>query len=118
LHCDNLNQAILLSKEDSEKLIQTVLNDLLGNENNVIANKMPIKKIERVPSREIKYNSKTTLMDLVKLLQENGKLHAEDLWKMSKYPNDIDAFYAELKKQIELAKTIKESSEKGYLELI
>lgn len=118
LHCDNLNQAILLSKEDSEKLIQTVLNDLLGNENNVIANKMPIKKIERVPSREIKYNSKTTLMDLVQLLQENGKLHAEDLWKMSKYPNDIDAFYAELKKQIELAKTIKESSEKGYLELI
>ena len=67
---------------------------------------------------EIKYNSKTLLMDLVKLLKENGKLHAEDLWKMSKFPNDIDAFYAELKKQIEETKSIKEvENEKGYLEL-
>ena len=57
-------------------------------------------------------------MNLVELLQENGKLHAEDLWKMSKYPDDIDAFYEELKNQVELKQTIKESSDKGYLELI
>lgn len=118
LHCDNLQKEILASKEDSEKLTQTVLIELLGNENNIIENKRSKKQKEKEPSRKIKYNSKTTLMDLVKLLKENGKLHAEDLWKMSKYPDDIDAFYAELKKQIELKKTIKESSEKGYLELI
>ncbi len=58
------------------------------------------------------------LMDLVKILRENGQLHAEDLWKMSKYPNDIDAFYAELKNQVEQKKTIKESDKKGYLELV
>ena len=58
-------------------------------------------------------------MDLIKLLKENGKLHAEDLWKMSEYPNDIDAFYAELKTKIEIDKTIKEvTNEKGYLQLV
>ena len=41
-----------------------------------------------------------------------------NLWKMSKYPDDIDAFYAELKLQIEQMKTIKESDKKGYLELV
>lgn len=116
-NCDNLEKAILDSKENSEKLIHAVLIELLGDEKNVLVNMNSIKKIKDIPSREVKYNSKTTLMDLVKLLHENGKLHAEDLWKMSEYPDDIDAFYAELKKQIEQEKTIKESNEKGYLEL-
>jgi len=71
-----------------------------------------------INQRTIKFNSNTLLMDLVNLLKENGKLHAEDLWKMSKYPNDIDTFYAELKIQIEEKKSIKESTEKGYLELV
>ncbi|MBX9886995.1 MAG: restriction endonuclease subunit S [Flavobacteriaceae bacterium] len=118
LNCDQLQKEILANKENTEKLIQTILIKFLGNENNIIAPKKTKKRLENTFSREIKYNSKTTLMDLVKLLKENGKLHAEDLWKMSKFPEDIDAFYAELKKQIELKKTIKESSEKGYLELI
>ena len=75
-------------------------------------------KEEAQKKRNIKFDSKTTLMDIVELLQEHGKLHAEDLWKMSKFPEDIDAFYAELKHQIEDEKSIKEvESEKGYLEL-
>ncbi len=91
---------------------------MLGDENNLLLNKPISKKELKKPSREIKYNSKTMLMDLVKILRENGQLHAEDLWKMSKYPNDIDAFYAELKNQVEQKKTIKESDKKGYLELV
>lgn len=117
-NCDVLEQEIKASKINAEKLMQSVLSKLLGEENNVLVNKSTTKKEVKKPSREIKYNSKTLLMDLVKLLQENGKLHAEDLWKMSKFPEDIDAFYAELKKQIEQQKTIKESKEKGYLELV
>lgn len=117
-HCDILEKEIKTSKTNAEKLMQSVLSELLGEENNTLVNKTTSKKEIKKPSREIKYNSKTLLMDLVKLLKENGKLHAEDLWKMSKYPNDIDAFYAELKKQIEQEKTIKESKEKGYLELV
>ena len=118
-HCDILEQEIKDNKDNSEKLMQSVLNELIGEENNFLEKKQTFKKVLKKPSREIKYNSKTILMDLVKLLKVNGKLHAEDLWKMSKYPNDIDAFYAELKKQIEEEKAIKEvDNEKGYLELV
>ncbi|MCR1026401.1 restriction endonuclease subunit S [Cellulophaga baltica] len=116
--CDFLEQEIKANKANVEKLMQSVLSELLGEENNVLVNKPTTKRVVKKTSREIKYNSKTLLMDLVKLLQKNGKLHAEDLWKMSKFPNDIDAFYAELKKQIEEEKAIKEVvNEKGYLEL-
>ncbi len=55
----------------------------------------------------------------------DGKLHAEDLWKMSKYfdnkniGDSIDKFYADLKEKIEVDKTIKEvENEKGYIELV
>lgn len=114
----NLEHEITKSKANTENLLQSVLNELLGEDNSVLTNKIDSKKEELTMLREIKYNSKTLLMDLVKLLKENGELHAEDLWKMSKYPDDIDAFYAELKKQIEEEKTIKElENKKGYLEL-
>jgi len=116
--CDTLEKEINKSKTNAEKLMQSVLSELLGDENNVLIKKTTSKKETKKASREIQYNSKTLLMDLVKLLNENGKLHAEDLWKMSKHTNDIDAFYAELKEQIEEKKTIKESEEKGYLELV
>lgn len=64
-------------------------------------------------------------MDLVTILKENGKLHAEDLWKMSEHHDDtdignsLDKFYADLKEKIEVDKTIREvTNEKGYLEII
>lgn len=117
-NCNTLEQEINKSKTYAEKLMLSVLSELLGEENNILLSKVPTKKETNKPLREIKYNSKTVHMDLVKLLKENGKLHAEDLWKMSKHLNDIDAFYAELKEQIEEGKTIKESEEKGYLELV
>jgi len=112
-----LEHHIISSKDNSIKVIDSVIIELLGSENNVLVSNQSVKEVNETFSREIKYNSKTLHMDLVKLLNENGKLHAEDLWKMSIYPDDIDAFYAELKEQVEQKKTIKESKEKGYLEL-
>ncbi|WP_445430699.1 restriction endonuclease subunit S [Chryseobacterium indoltheticum] len=116
--CDLLENEIKSSKVNAEKIMQSVLNELLGEEHNLLVSILNSEKKTEETSRKITYNSKTLLMDLVNLLKENGKLHAEDLWKMSKYPNDIDAFYAELKEQIEVKKTIKEGEEKGYLELV
>src|SRR5690606_2385412 len=87
-------------KKTTELLLQSVLAELLGEENTLTQS--PQKETKTIlPSREIKYDSKTTFMELVALLKEHGRLHAEDLWKMSKFPEDIDKFYAELKKQIE-----------------
>ncbi len=118
INCDNLENEINSNRENSEKLLQSIFSKLLGDENNVLVDQKSPKILKKNSLREIRYNSKTTLMDLVKLLKENGPLHAEDLWRMSKFPSDIDAFYAELKKQIEQEKTIKEGAEKGYLELV
>lgn len=117
-HCNDLHYEIQTRKAHVILLIQSSLNKFLGDENNILVNKKSAKEEKNISSRGKKYNSKTLLMDLVNLLKVNGKLHAEDLWKMSEYPNDIDAFYAELKEQIEEKKTIKESEEKGYLELV
>ncbi|MFP5439052.1 MAG: restriction endonuclease subunit S [Bacteroidia bacterium] len=107
------------------QLTKAVLAEMLGEE----SYQMPqtITRIENEYSfkRVSTYNTKSMYMELQKILEINGKLHAEDLWKMSTFygPKDedkkIEDFYAELKKQIEQTKTIKEvDNEKGYLELV
>lgn len=123
--CELLERILIKNKIDSEKLFQVVVINLLGYENNIILKNQSIKEIKRNSSREIKYNSKTTNMDLIQLLKENGKLHAEDLWKMSEHfdnkniNDSIDKFYSDLKIKIEIEKSIKEvTNEKGYLELV
>tara|TARA_R110002049_G_scaffold57021_1_gene156786 strand:- start:4966 stop:6585 length:1620 start_codon:yes stop_codon:yes gene_type:complete len=124
LNCDNLKLEIIANKQKTDKLIQSVLIEFLGDENNLLVTKTSIKKVNTKTSRKIKYNNKTINMKLIELLKSHGKLHAEDLWKMSEHYNEanegesIDQFYAELKKQIEKEKKIKESSDKGYLELV
>lgn len=112
-------------REDSAKILSTLLIKFLGDEKNEFLNIKREKKNSINYLREKKYDSKTTLMELIDLLKKHGKLHAEDLWKMSKYfdnkniGDSIDKFYAELKKKIEVDKTVKEvENEKGYLELI
>lgn len=126
LNCNKLETEILESKVNSEKLMNSVISKLLGDEENILIKSKVHEKVKiSTPIREIKYNSKTTNMDLIQLLKENGKLHAEDLWKMSEHYDDvnindsIDRFYADLKEKIETDFTIKEvENEKGYLELV
>lgn len=122
---DKIEEELIIKVEKSQELVNSVLKELLGEENNKISNKKSnVKGIIKL-ERQIIYNNKTTNMDLVKLLKVNGKLHAEDLWKMSKHYDDknigdsIDKFYSDLKTKIEIEKTIKEViNEKGYIELV
>lgn len=114
--CESLETAIIKGKNDAERLMQSLLKDRLGDDNKINTFIEADVKMSTIQIRKTKFDSKTTYMKLVKLLEEHGKLHAEELWKMSEFPNDIDAFYTELKTQIEEKKTIKEA-EKGYLEL-
>lgn len=114
-YCDSLEDTIKNSQTQNEMLLQQVLREALGLK---IEKEESIVEAEKTKQILTKFDSKTTFMEIVELLKRHGKLHAEELWKMSKHPDDIDAFYAELKKQIELNKTVKESKEKGYLELV
>ena len=125
LYYGSIADEIRINKKTSENLLQSFLCDLLGQENSFTYNERLFEEFNKQPSRKIKYNSKTTFMELVDLLKEHGKLHAEDLWKMSKYfdnkniGDSIDKFYADLKEKIEIDKTIKEvENEKGYIELV
>lgn len=126
LNYNKLETEILESKVNSQKLINSVIRELLDDEDNILIKSKVHEKVKiNTPIREIKYNSKTTNMDLIQLLKENGKLHAEDLWKMSEHYDDknindsIDKFYSDLKTKIEIEKTIKEvTNEKGYVELV
>jgi type I restriction enzyme S subunit len=113
--CDDLEFNIIESQRINETLLKQVLTEELGIRHQKVE---PQKKASKKEERTSKFDPNTTLMEIVELLTKHGKLHAEELWKMSKYPDDIDAFYAELKKQIELNKLVKESKEKGYLELV
>src|SRR5690554_49839 len=113
-NCESLELNINKSQHQNELLFRQVLTEALGLK---LQKAEPQKKISKKEERTSKFDPNTTLMEIVELLKKHGKLHAEELWKMSKYPDDIDAFYAELKKEIELKKVVKESKEKGYLEL-
>lgn len=113
--CNVLELNIKESQTENKLLLKQVLTEALGLKMQKVEPQKKTSKKEKITS---KFDPNTTLMEIVELLKKHGKLKAEELWKMSKYPDDIDAFYAELKKQIELNKTVKESSEKGYLELV
>jgi type I restriction enzyme S subunit len=115
--CDDLDSNIKESQKQNEQLLKQVLTEALGIKIHKAETQKKDSKAEQ-KKKTSKFDPNTTLMEIVEILKKHGKIHAEELWKMSKYPTDIDAFYAELKKQIEFSKTVKESKEKGYLELV
>jgi len=112
-------------KLKSQELEATFLKELFGEPNPSISSESPIMTYDADEIFKGVYNSVYTSikisamieLELVELLKTHGQMPAVKLWKMSRYENDIDAFYEELKKQVEEEKTIKESSQKGYLEL-
>jgi hypothetical protein len=105
--------------------MQSVLSEVFGTENQAAGSK-PVKtklseKETLMPNDAIQpiYEGNTLTMELLEILQQQGgKIAAVNLWKMSKYQKDIDAFYEALKKEVEENKTIKEAEEKGWLELV
>jgi type I restriction enzyme S subunit len=124
-YCDALEEQAQQSKVDLDLLMQSMLSEVFGTENQASGIK-PIK-IEPLENETLihaeviqkMYQGNALNMELLEILQkQGGKIAAVNLWKMSKYQKDIDAFYEALKKEVEQNKTIKESSEKGWLELV
>ncbi|MEO7213373.1 MAG: restriction endonuclease subunit S [Mucilaginibacter sp.] len=119
-YCDGLEQKIKQNQSDVIQLVSSTLKNAFKVNNN---------QIERIKSDSIAYElaqSSTlrinyirdiNIMELTEILKAHGKMSAADLWKMSKFESNIEAFYAELKIQIEKNKTIRETEEKGFLEL-
>lgn len=122
-NCDQLENQIEQNKKDVGKLFQSELSKYFQNPNidlNILSKKTK-ETISMLPLRLMNsYALKNyqSIMELEDLLKEHGKMPAITLWKMSKFEKDIDAFYEELKTLVEKKKTIKESKEKGFLELV
>jgi type I restriction enzyme S subunit len=64
-------------------------------------------------------HKKQITMELYEVLQKaQSPLTPKDVWQMSRFKNDIDSFYNELKKEVKDLKRIKESKDKKHLELV
>ncbi len=124
-YCDELEQQVKQSKADLDLLMQAVLSEVFGAENQAVSSKPVKTKLSGKETLMLDdaiqpiYEGNTLNMELLEILQQQGgKIAAVNLWKMSKYQKDIDAFYEALKKEVEEKKTIKEAEEKGWLELV
>lgn len=125
-YCDELEQQVQQSKADLDLLMQAVLGEVFGTEHQAPGSKATKT---RLSAKETLIPNGITQpidegnalnMELLEILQQQpgGKIAAVNLWKMSKYQKDIDAFYEALKREVEEKKTIKEADEKGWLELV
>lgn len=126
-YCNELEQQVQQSKADLDLLMQAVLGEVFGTENQALGskatNKTQLSGKETLMPKDITqtiYEGNALNMELLEILlqQPGGKIAAVNLWKMSKYQKDIDAFYEALKREVEENKTIKEADEKGWLELV
>ncbi len=122
--CDLMRQNSDNQILDIDLLIQSALINVFGIENNKLGNSHDFKDnsnlISYSPSPTIGINNVDNMSDtktLVDLLREHGKLSALDLWQLSKFSKDIDEFYEQLKIEVEIKLTIRESGQKGFLEL-
>jgi restriction endonuclease S subunit len=106
----------------SENLLFNHLNKVFGSTSFIFDNFKDVPTIDYLDRLKLKntniIKNLNTTMELEEILKDNGNLPAVKLWKMSKFENDIDAFYDNLKLKIEVEKTIVETEEKGILALI
>jgi type I restriction enzyme S subunit len=116
----DLEEQITFTKSNFEQFVNVSIAGFLRcdeNELNLIPSIKPAFERQKtaVNINAAKNNSGNN-MELEELLV-NGKMSALNLWKMSKFQDNIDSFYAELKLLIEEKGVIRESKEKGFLEL-
>ncbi|MNS96154.1 EcoKI restriction-modification system protein HsdS [compost metagenome] len=121
---DKLKEVVDKSREDFNLMKRNILKEAFGNINLEINNMAKSKSLNEKGTFHPNligslrdYTKDPSLQELEQLLAKNGKMSALALWKMSKYENDIDGFYENLKEKVEVEKIIIESDEKGFLEL-
>jgi len=80
---------------------------------------LTIKKRKNIKLKTKKDFSVAEYQSLKEVLEaNNGKLSPKDLWDLSPFKGNIDAFYDRLKLEIEVLGQIKESKEKAHLMVV
>ncbi len=107
--CDEVLESINQSKTEIESLIKTLLNDALG-----VATIYDVTKDKTLKEKVKKFYTdgdtfKTMSMKIIEILQtSNEPISATVVWNSSEYSKDIETFYAELKRLIDIEKLVVE----------
>lgn len=79
------------------------------------------KRIKKIPRTKKSLNMKEELKTLIQILQESKiPVYSKTLWQSSVYKDDIDAFYAQLKKHIDQGEIeeIERQGKESFLKLV
>jgi type I restriction enzyme S subunit len=118
--CDRIAESIIQSKTENERLIKTLLNGALG-----IATTYDVSKDKTLKQeiRKFQTNGNTfeqISMKIIEILQSSPEpISATVVWNSSEFNKDIEAFYAELKRLIDIEKLVEEEKRgrESYLKL-
>ncbi|MBW8244837.1 restriction endonuclease subunit S [Muricauda oceani] len=103
----------LIKTKDVEGFSKDLLKQIKREKELVLSKEKERKRLINRTKKE-----KRKLMDILEILQaHNSRMKTKELWEKSKYKDDIDAFYAALKQEVNQNK-IKESKDKEYLEIV
>ncbi|TRX32561.1 hypothetical protein FNW52_16885 [Flavobacterium sp. ZT3R18] len=122
-NCNELIENIKNQIKDVDLLFKTELSKIWKSEN-IISNNSMMKSEINIRTYQVLLDTlKLTLEDeniveIQDILEKNGKMSAVSVWQISRHRESIDSFYDELKILIEDSKTVKESKEKGYIEIV
>lgn len=106
---DELALNITRSKTDNEKLIQILLNEALGVETTYDVEKEKTLKQEIRKFQTTDNSFERTSMKIIEILQSSKEpISATVVWNSSEYSKDIEGFYAELKRLIDIEKLVVE----------
>ena len=107
--CDELVECITQSKTENERLINVLLNEALG-----VASTYDVAKDKTLKRKIVRFYTsgnitETIDMKIIEILQTYKEpISATVVWNSSEYSDDIEAFYAELKRLIDIEKLIVE----------
>jgi type I restriction enzyme S subunit len=107
--CDEIFESINQSKIEIESLIKTLLNDALGVRTtyNVAKDKTLKQEIRKFQTTDNTFER--IKMRIIEILQSsNEPISSTVVWNSSEYSKDIEAFYAELKRLIDIEKLVVE----------
>jgi type I restriction enzyme S subunit len=110
------------SQTQAQQLLQAVLKEVFGIENDFLSTalKEELQSKARIPFFEESFFLNLVSMNIIEILTEAKQpVPATIVWKQSEYRDDIEQFYAELKKLVDIEKKVIEEKidEKSYLKL-
>jgi type I restriction enzyme, S subunit len=120
-NCDAFEQAIKESRGLNENILQKVLKEVMGFKSTIkIEDDKSSKLLYKKFSTDENQNFIRINMKIIEILHnEQEPIPASVVWKSSEYSDDIEKFYAELKKLVDIKKVVVEKriGKESYLKL-